>query len=90
MRLHVIAVFGHQLPHCFEVGPQCWKNRREWWRIDTIPSQPSTQACLKMTSVARVVLFEGDAFMRFARMRLRSTIGMNRGSSPSSSSRSNA
>jgi len=29
MRLHVIAVFGHQLPHCFEVGPQCWKNRRE-------------------------------------------------------------
>ena len=38
----------------------------------------------------RVVLFEGDAFMRFARMRLRSSICMNRGSSPSSSSRSNA
>jgi hypothetical protein len=37
-----------------------------------IPSQPSTQACLKMTSVARVMLFEGDAFMRFAEMRLRS------------------
>jgi hypothetical protein len=31
-----------------------------------------------MTSVVRVVLLEGDAFMRFAGMRLRFSIGMNR------------
>ena len=57
-------------------------------RYDTLATE--SQTCLKMTSAARVVLFEGDAFMRFAGMRLRSSIGMNRGSSPSSSSRSNA
>ena len=41
-------------------------------------------------SFARVVLIEGDAFMGIARMRLRSSIGVRRRSSPSSSRRSNA
>jgi len=56
----------------------------------TAGNDGGSQTCLKMTSVARVVLLEGDAFMRFAGMRLRFSIGMNRESSPSSSSRSKA
>jgi hypothetical protein len=75
-RLHVIAVFGHQ------------RSVRNVGR--TAGNDGGSQTCLKMTSVARVVLFEGDTFMRFAGMRLRSSIRMNRGSSPSSSSRSDA
>ena len=81
MRLHVIAVLvtSSRIP---------LRSVRNVGR--TAGNDGGSQTCLKMTSVARVVLFEGDTFMRFAGMRMRSSIRMNRGSSPSSSSRSDA
>ena len=75
------------------VGAAGSVGRTEPLRHDTLAAERAG-LLVDDRAVARVVLIEGDAFMgvteSFARMRLRSSIGVRRRSSPSSSSRSNA